>query len=113
MPARKRVKGTKYQKVTKQQKYIFLNLVIAEQKSIHEVANTPSRQPFMQASTTPLPKPSSSFINGSTRTTPPTTSTPHNRIRHCSKHPGPPTYPFTSNSTLTLNATPEFRSSLG
>lgn len=113
MPVRKRAKGTKYQKVTKQQKYIFLNYVIAEQKSIQEVTTTPPRQPFMQGFTTPLPKPSSSSTNATTRTTPPTTSTPHIRIKPFSKHPGPPTCPFTSNSTPTSSATKRFRLSPG
>jgi hypothetical protein len=32
---KKRIKGTKYNKVSKQQKYIFLKLCISGQESIH------------------------------------------------------------------------------
>ncbi len=69
---RKRMKGCKYQRVSQQQKYIFLKLCITEQQSIHEVSISLFRPPFTQAFNTPQPKQSSSFTKKITKITPPT-----------------------------------------
>ena len=71
---RKRIKGTKYNRVTKQQKYIFLKLCITEKQSIHEVLISLTRRPSMQASTIQQPKLSYSSTKNNTKTTPPTWS---------------------------------------
>lgn len=99
--ARKRIKGTKYNKVTKQQKYIFLHLCIAEQKSIHEVIKTPFRLPSTQAYITQLPKPYSSSTKKTTKTTTPSQSILQKKIRPSPKPPEPliPPYLFHSKTT--------------
>jgi len=55
--ARKRVKGIKYGKVTKQQKYRLLHACLVEQKSIHEVWFVWGRQPLKLEFTIQLQRP--------------------------------------------------------
>ena len=54
---RSRIKGTKYNKITKQQKFILLRLCLIEKKTIHEVFIFLLRQLRRSASTIQLQRP--------------------------------------------------------
>ena len=64
---RTRVKGTKYNKVSKQQKFILLRLCFVEKKSIHEVIPFLSRQLLRSASTIQQQRPSFSSIKNNAK----------------------------------------------
>lgn len=64
---RKRVKGTKYNKISKQQKYIFLKLCISEKKGIQEVTNSLYRLLSKLEFTTLQPRQFSSFTKNTTK----------------------------------------------
>ena len=64
---RTRVKGTKYNKVSKQQKFILLRLCFVEKKSIHEVIPFLPRQLLRSASTIQQQIPSFSSIKNNAK----------------------------------------------
>ena len=72
---RKRTKGVKYNKVSRQQKYIFLNACMTDRKSISEVLFPLCRLPPWLEYITLLPRPSFSFTKNTISGT--TTSSSH------------------------------------